>query len=160
MTRELPDDWYSRRRDVLQRDDFKCLNCERHESMRGVTLEVHHFKPRHRGGTHRKSNLVTLCDHCHDRVHNGNITAPSDPVGYVDRLKEEVKSFQWRQANLTNINPRSIARKVGGAFPDHGSIKQHTRIRKTIPDPAPRSLPNFILDVGAHVTEREAACAK
>lgn len=160
MSRSLPSDWHRRRREVLERDDYTCRHCERHEDMRGVSLEVHHIVPRSRGGTHQKANLVTLCAHCHKQVHNGSVTAPSDPLGYLDRVKEEVRSFQWRQANLTGFDSQSIARKVGGSFPDADSIKRHTGIRNRIPDPAPRSFPDFILDVGTHVTEREATCAE
>ena len=102
MSRPLPNDWPQRRREVLRRDDYMCRNCERHEDMRGVSLEVHHIVPRSRGGSHEKYNLITLCRHCHNRTHNGNVKAPDDPLGYVGRLREEVKSFQWRQANITN----------------------------------------------------------
>lgn len=160
VSRSLPSDWPQRRREVLQRDEYMCRNCERHEDMRGVSLEVHHIVPRRRGGTHHKANLMTLCEHCHDRVHNGSVTTPDNPLGYVDRLREEVRSFQWRQANVTDIDPRSIARKVGGTLPDQDSIKLHTGIRRKLSDPTPRTFPNFVLDVGTHVTEREAACAE
>jgi len=160
MTRPLPDDWQRRRKEVLRRDDYECRHCERHEEMRGVSLEVHHIVPRSRGGSHQKYNLVTMCSHCHDRTHNGNVQAPEDPLGYIDRLREEVKSFQWRQANITNINPQSIARTVAGSFPDSTSIKNHTSLRNTISNPPERSLPDFIFDVGNHVMEREAACAE
>ncbi|MFB6296445.1 MAG: HNH endonuclease, partial [Halobacteriales archaeon] len=32
--------------------------------------------PKGRGGSHRLSNLVTLCDDCHAAVHNRYETAP------------------------------------------------------------------------------------
>ena len=160
MSRPLPSDWAERRREVLRRDDYMCRNCERHEEMRGVSLEVHHIVPRSRGGSHEKYNLITLCGHCHDRTHNGNVKAPDDPLSYVGRLKEEVRSFQWRQANITSIDPQSIARTVAGSFPDPTSIRNHTLLRNTISDPPPRTLPNFVVDVSKHVAEREAACAE
>lgn len=34
-------------------------------------LEVHHIKPRSRGGTHDTSNLVLLSKRAHDEVHAG-----------------------------------------------------------------------------------------
>lgn len=160
MSRSLPADWPKRRREVLRRDDFMCRNCERHEDMRGVSLEVHHIVPRSRGGSHENYNLVTMCRHCHDRHHNGNVNAPDDPLGYIGRIKEEVRGFHWRQANITNIEPQSIARTVAGSFPDPTSIRNHTSLRNTISNPPERTLPDFIFDVGKHVTEREAACAE
>jgi len=160
MSRPLPSDWATRRREVLDRDEYMCRNCERHEDMRGVSLEVHHIVPRRRGGGHKKYNLVTMCKHCHDRVHHGNVNTPDDPLGYIGRLKEEVSSFQWRQANITNIDPQSIARTVTGSLPDPTSIQKHTLIRDTITDPPQRTFSDFLFDVSHHVTEREAACAE
>lgn len=128
--------------------------------MRGVDLEVHHIVPRSRGGSHEKLNLVTMCKHCHNRVHNGNVEAPDEPLGYIGRLKEEVRSFRWRQTNITNIEPQSIARKVAGSLPDPTSVQTHTSLRNAIGNPPSRTLPDFIIDVGSHVTEREVACAE
>ena len=31
--------------------------------------EVHHIKPLSEGGTHEKSNLISLCKSCHARIH-------------------------------------------------------------------------------------------
>lgn len=160
MTRPLPSDWGKRRREVLRRDGYKCRNCERHEDMRGVSLEVHHIIPRSRGGSHEGINLVTMCRHCHDRVHNGNVQAPDDSMGYVGRLREEVKSFGWRQSDIMNINPQSIARTVAGSFPDPTSVKNHTLLRSAINNPPPRTFSDFLIDIGNHVMGREAACAE
>lgn len=56
------------KRYVKARDGYKCRNC-------GSTyeLEVHHRKPRSKGGTDRPSNLVTLCHECHTDYHDGKI---------------------------------------------------------------------------------------
>jgi hypothetical protein len=101
-----------------------------------------------------------MCRHCHKRVHNGDVQAPDDSLGYIDRLREEMKSFHWRQANITNVDPQSIARTVAGSFPDPASIKNHTALRNTISNPPPRGFSEFIVDVGNHVMGREAACAE
>jgi hypothetical protein len=101
-----------------------------------------------------------MCSHCHDRTHNGNVKTPDDPLSYIGRLKQEVKSFRWRQARITNIDAQSIARTVGGAFPDPTSIQTHTSLRNTVSEPPTRKFPNFLLDIGNHITQREAACAE
>ena len=33
--------------------------------------QVHHIKPLSEGGTHERSNLVSLCASCHSRIHAG-----------------------------------------------------------------------------------------
>jgi len=53
-------EWNELRRQILQRDNYKCQSC-------GNTgkLEVHHRQARHKGGTDDPANLVTLCETCH-----------------------------------------------------------------------------------------------
>ena len=54
------------RRDVLARDRHRCQapGCGRTRF-----LEVHHKRPRARGGTHEPANLITLCAACHRLWH-------------------------------------------------------------------------------------------
>jgi ATP-dependent DNA helicase RecQ len=62
----LPPDWPLIRQTVLKRDGYQCVrqlpDCTTH-------LHVHHVLPRHSGGDHHLSNLVTLCDRCHASRH-------------------------------------------------------------------------------------------
>lgn len=53
-------EWNELRRQILQRDGYKCQNCGNAD-----TLEVHHRQARHQGGTDDPANLVTLCETCH-----------------------------------------------------------------------------------------------
>lgn len=54
------------RRQVLARDGHRCQG----PGCRGTRfLEVHHLKPRRRGGSHALTNLVTLCARCHQLLH-------------------------------------------------------------------------------------------
>jgi 5-methylcytosine-specific restriction endonuclease McrA len=57
------------RRLVLARDRHRC-------QMPGCNhtrfLEIHHIRPRARGGTHDPDNLITLCSACHRRAHQGD----------------------------------------------------------------------------------------
>ncbi|MBC8368257.1 HNH endonuclease [bacterium] len=56
----------ARRRAVLIRDGHRC-------HARGCRsthfLEVHHLRPRSRGGDNREENLITLCSSCHRHLH-------------------------------------------------------------------------------------------
>ncbi len=70
---EYPDDWDIRRRQVYQRDRYKCCNCQAEGGPNGDTeLHAHHVVPKSEGGSDRYSNLTTLCADCHARVHTDN----------------------------------------------------------------------------------------
>lgn len=61
---EYPENWDEIRQEVLQRDGFTCGNCGR-----GDHLHVHHIVPLSVGGSNQISNLRTLCEDCHKRLH-------------------------------------------------------------------------------------------
>ena len=52
---------------VLHRDRYQCQKCK----IKKGKLHVHHIVFRSNGGTNTTSNLITLCEDCHDRLHNG-----------------------------------------------------------------------------------------
>ncbi len=54
------------RKEVLRRDDH---SCQARGCKRTRFLDVHHIKPRSKGGTNRIENLVTLCSNCHGLWH-------------------------------------------------------------------------------------------
>jgi len=60
------------RRQVLLRDRYQCRGrgCNRTRF-----LEIHHLKPREKGGTHHLDNLVTLCSACHRLWHENGLDA-------------------------------------------------------------------------------------
>lgn len=73
-----PSDWDQRRRRVYRRDEFACSNCGRKGGSKGDTeLHAHHIVPIKSGGSHKISNLVTLCKGCHKSIHTGS-KAPTD----------------------------------------------------------------------------------
>lgn len=85
--RDYPDDWDRIASAVKQRDQYTCQSCgssthdvsdsESDESPRGcgdddaTELHAHHIVPLGAGGSNARSNLLTLCDECHGRVHGG-----------------------------------------------------------------------------------------
>jgi len=78
MSRGYPADWHARRRQVYERDEWTCQNCGRQGGPFGnVELHAHHVVPKSRGGSHRPTNLVTLCADCHDAVHHKYAVAPT-----------------------------------------------------------------------------------
>ncbi|MDB2275873.1 HNH endonuclease [Halorubrum ezzemoulense] len=77
MSSDYPSDWKKRRKAVLKRDGFQCQNCGSKEGPDGSSqLHAHHIVPKSKGGTHRQSNLTTLCEDCHNSIH-GESLAPT-----------------------------------------------------------------------------------
>lgn len=86
-----PDDWDERRRAIYQRDGYECQNCGRRGGVAGDTeLHCHHIVPKSEGGSHAKSNLVTLCRDCHNQVHDH----------YIPRMSEVSSGSQSQNAGL------------------------------------------------------------
>jgi len=73
--------WIRTRQRVIWRDNITCQECgicpdrparvyregTGYRANGGISLEVHHIKPRSKGGTDDDDNLVTLCQTCHDK---------------------------------------------------------------------------------------------
>lgn len=60
--------WLMLRRKTFKRDSFICQRCKIMFSENGLMLQAHHVKPRSEGGKTKLSNLITLCNPCHDIV--------------------------------------------------------------------------------------------
>ena len=67
--------------DILWRDEFTCQLCGSHRH-----LQVHHIKPRSKGGDNSEDNLLTLCRDCHEDVHQGR-------TGFMGTLMMELKNL-------------------------------------------------------------------
>lgn len=57
---------------VLDRDNYTCQHCK--GKSKNNRLEVHHIVFRSYGGSDEESNLVTLCQECHNKLHKGIIS--------------------------------------------------------------------------------------
>lgn len=66
--RDYPEDWDAKARAVKQRDNYTCQGCGTEDADQ---LHAHHIVPLGAGGSNARSNLITLCDECHGRVHGG-----------------------------------------------------------------------------------------
>lgn len=63
-----PANWSTLRLTVLERDNYTCRKCN--SNLRGVFhRHIHHIIPLSRGGNNSLSNLISLCQACHERVH-------------------------------------------------------------------------------------------
>lgn len=54
---------------VLSRDNYTCQCCKTKKG----TLQVHHIIYRSNGGSDEESNLITLCENCHTKLHKGEL---------------------------------------------------------------------------------------
>jgi 5-methylcytosine-specific restriction endonuclease McrA len=59
-----PESYSKLRRQVLERDGWRCQNCGSPHN-----LQVHHIRSRSLLGDDAAQNLITLCDTCHTRAH-------------------------------------------------------------------------------------------
>lgn len=72
--------WRSMARYVRERDRRTCRHCKRNFHDRPFLLHVHHYLPwyRRRGLSFTWAqmpwNLVTLCESCHSKAHNRDLT--------------------------------------------------------------------------------------
>lgn len=63
--------WFDTVKSVQERDGGQCM----HPGCRVTThLHTHHIIPLSRGGTTRKSNLITLCETHHEMRHGHSVT--------------------------------------------------------------------------------------
>ncbi|GLV60839.1 hypothetical protein KDH_76580 [Dictyobacter sp. S3.2.2.5] len=69
----------------LMRDGYQCQYCHKRETR----LEAHHLVFRQHGGKDTLRNLLTLCESCHHRVHEGKITLSVTGVsGHLDHIAQ------------------------------------------------------------------------
>lgn len=84
---------------VLYRDGYQCQKCKTKKGK----LCVHHVVFRSNGGTNVPSNLITLCESCHKKLHNGEFeikgvrskTKHATEVGIMkSQLKKQFGDFE------------------------------------------------------------------
>lgn len=63
---EYPDNWDEIRKQVYERDNYTCVECNATD----VVLNANHKKPLSKGGSDELSNLETLCEPCHEKIHS------------------------------------------------------------------------------------------
>ena len=99
--RELLKDprWQKRRLEIMQRDNFTCMVCNRSLND-GIPLNVHHrqYIPGRKPWEYESHELVTLCENCHKKIHDGLITLPSPKI----KNKEYVTIFYKDLFNYRN----------------------------------------------------------
>lgn len=73
-----PDEYFDLKRQCFERDRWRCRHCGRREG-----LHCHHIVFRSRGGLDMLSNLITICFHEHNEVHQEKLWLEGDANGKV-----------------------------------------------------------------------------
>ena len=109
----------SRRSAILHRDNYTCQCC----SKKNCRLEVHHIKFRSNGGTDDEENLITVCEDCHDGVHNGTLELNKKPK----------KSKNLKYATHMSIIRSQLLKKYPDAIETFGFVTSENRHRLNLP---------------------------
>lgn len=120
MSDGYPSDWDTRRKRVYERDNYTCQNCGRDtQSISDTSLHAHHIVPKSKGGSHRISNLVALCEDCHNAIHT-NSQAPTDksPPNKKSDLELFNKSNYIIKTILAHIDSNEATIQSPGEYND------------------------------------------
>src|SRR5712691_203976 len=81
----------------LMRDGYRCQQCGKRQGR----LEAHHIISREHGGKNTLTNLLTLCEPCHHRLHQGKVTLKGRGVdGHLDQIAQRTmqgKTYLYAQ---------------------------------------------------------------
>jgi len=95
---KLSDDWFKALAHCLKRDHYICQRCEKAGSRdigSAVHISAHHIIPRGEGGGNNVSNLITLCDPCHDYVEVNELKTKVDIIGsYEDEVNQNLEAAE------------------------------------------------------------------
>ena len=84
--------WPTIRKQVLERDGYKCTQCGAAEELHN-RLHAHHITPRSEGGPDDLENLTALCQECHYGVHR-----EADRVYWeARRAYDELRQKEWEE---------------------------------------------------------------
>ena len=91
-------DWKHKRSLVLARDNYKCVYCHRTTS-----LHVHHIRYTNLG-KEPLEDLITVCEHCHSRIHD----TVGYPNSYSDYMTKEYILDRSSSAKTNKLPPLKI----------------------------------------------------
>jgi 5-methylcytosine-specific restriction protein A len=75
------------RKKILERDAYICSLCKIQDSQMG-RMQVHHIVPISSNGTDDEMNLITVCKHCHSKIHRNGWDK------YAESLKKNIKEME------------------------------------------------------------------
>lgn len=92
-------DYYNIKAYVLARDNYTCQHCK--GKSKDKKLHCHHTIWRSKKGTDTSSNLICLCETCHDALHKGefelsNTKSKTKHATEVGIIKSQLKKCGWK----------------------------------------------------------------
>ena len=109
---------------VLFRDGHICQCC--HGKSKDKRLNVHHIESRKTGGN-APNNLITLCESCHNKCHEGEISLPKTiKRGMSFRDAVFMGIMRWELYNNLKKNYTNV-------YLTYGYITKHIRITNSLP---------------------------
>lgn len=106
---------------VLARDVHRCVHCK--GKSKDPILNVHHLESRKTGGN-SPSNLVTLCETCHNAYHRGEFDLKIKR-GTILRDAAVMNIMRWAVYKMVNAEFRNV-------HLTYGYVTKHTRIENGI----------------------------
>lgn len=90
------------RKAVYRRDGYRCALCDSTDG-----LQIHHVKPRGKGGADHPMNLITLCWRCHAAAH-GSIVNDA----YATMIQQSMMMNERTKNEMTYLFIYSVLRKL------------------------------------------------
>ena len=110
---------YSSRKEAIHnRDNYTCQCCGK----KNIRLEVHHIIFRSNGGTNDENNLITLCENCHSKVHDGKLIINKKP-----------KKLNLKYATHMNIIRSQLLKYYPEAIETFGFVTKENRNHLSLP---------------------------
>ena len=108
----------SRKEAVRHRDNYTCQCCGK----KNIRLEVHHIIYRSNGGTNDEDNLITLCEDCHDKLHNDELV-----------LNKKPKKMNLKHTTHMNIIRSQLLKYYPKAIETFGFVTNENRNHLSLP---------------------------
>lgn len=103
------------RKEVYRRDGFRCALCDSTDG-----IQIHHVKPRGRGGADHPMNLITLCWRCHAAAHGNMVDASC--YANVDPMKIRKMTPQQRIKAVIDEIELACVEYVSDYYAERGEI--------------------------------------
>ena len=115
-------EWRRNRERAIKRDQYRCQYCRRCDSVYPNTdLHVHHIRPIKKAGTHELENLVTLCNRCHNRLHNRTDERDTYPPELLDDVRDSPQYMPVPRTPLSDF--RETAKPVVEVLKENGPMQ-------------------------------------
>ena len=110
---------YSSRKDaILHRECYTCQCCGK----KNIRLEVHHIIYRSQGGTDDENNLITLCEDCHSKIHDGKLI-----------IDKKLKKMNLKYATHMSIIRNQLLKVYPEAIETFGFVTKENRNHLDLP---------------------------